>query len=490
MRHHPPELRTVAFAMLALCLGACGGTTGGSPTGDGSSLVLTFPDAGHDAMTTPTEAGGPDVTTDAGQDAADVLAPPTDAQLNTYPSFLPNAPQVVNLGGLVYKSPTFIPVYFAGDPFAAEIPTFVSAVATSQYWTGAVGEYGVGAAVAGEAIVLDETLPASMTDAQIQVWLTNRIGTDPRFGAIPGTSVFDAGPFDAGPVDASDPVSDAIAPHLLMPNDAIYILFFPSGTSVTYGPGTSCSSFGGYHGSFSYPADNSTVAYAVIPRCGSFGAQTGFQAITATTSHELAEAATDPVAVNPAYAQVDDNHLLWASVLGGGELGDLCAQSAGAFYQPTEAALSKYTVQRIWSNKAAAAGHDPCAPALPTSLEPYYFNTVPNFGTVAISYRGQQFSTLARSVPVGTTSTIELDLFSDAPTGGQQWQITLIDANTYISGAAADLTFSPAVSYGTNGFKVQVDVTNSGSDGRTVHPFVIQSTLGASQNLWIGVITN
>jgi hypothetical protein len=498
-------LKSLAFAAV-VGLGASGAACGGSTSGNGSTpkgdaaVTITFPDASKgDSSTPPVDSGtgGTDSTApfDAGgADApADVLAPPTDAELNTYPSFKPNAPQVQNLGGHVYATPTFIPVIFAGDAYASQIPGFVAAIGQSQYWKTALAEYGVGPAVSGTPVVLDETLPASMSDGQIQTWLTNRIGTDPRFGAIPGSSVFDAGPFDAGPVDATAPVSDAIAPALTQATDAIYVLFFPDGTTVTQGNGASCSSFGGYHNSFYYGPDGSTVAYAVIPRCGTFGALSGFDAVTGTASHELAEAATDPdvgSGVHAAFGQVDSAHLFWEVVLGGGEIGDLCAQFPTAFYKPSEATMSGYTVQRVWSNQQAAAGNDPCLPALDPAVEPYYFNSVPNFGQVPATYNGYNFTTIGASIPVGQQSTIELDLFSTASTGGQEWQVQALDANAAFGGGAADLVFSPTVLYGTNGYKLQLQVTNLGNDGQTSHPFIIQSSLGASVNLWVGVITN
>ena len=47
--------------------------------------------------------------------------------------------------------------------------------------------------------------------------------------------------------------------------------------------------------------------------------------MTSTTTHELAEAATDPHFVtSPAYRCVDEAHAFWTELTGGSEVGRLC----------------------------------------------------------------------------------------------------------------------------------------------------------------------
>jgi len=88
------------------------------------------------------------------------------------------------------------------------------------------------------------------------------------------------------------------------------------------------------------------------------------------------EAVTDPFpdseTVMPAFVTVDEPHFFWSSMLGGGEVGDMCAQNGGAFVKFPE--LPLYTVQRIWSNASTKAGADPCEPLLPTYT---YINSIP-----------------------------------------------------------------------------------------------------------------
>ena len=73
---------------------------------------------------------------------------------------------------------------------------------------------------------------------------------------------------------------------------------------------------------------------------------------------------------NPAYAAPND--LSWYVVNNGGEVGDMCADMVGAFYADSAAGA---TIQHLWSNAAASAGHDPCGIQAP------YFNTAPVFGS-------------------------------------------------------------------------------------------------------------
>jgi hypothetical protein len=479
---------------------ACGSTANGGTVRPDSGTedappAIVFPlmlDAGHDVHAQVPDAS---LTHDTGVDARpDVPAPPTDAELNTYPSFKPVAPQVINAaGGHVLSAPIFVPIIFAGDQYETQIEAYVAAIGQSQYWATAVGEYGVGAGTSATPIIMDETMPSTIDDSQLQIWLSNRIGTDPRFGALQGTSLFDAGAFDAGSIDATAPLSSAAsASNATPPPNVVYAIFMPDGASVTEGDGTSCTDFGGYHNSYFAP-NGSDVVYAVVPRCDGFGGLNGFDDVSGASSHELAEAATDPLVGGSgdrsAFSQVDLNHIFWESVLGGGEVGDMCAQFQSAFYHPTEALMSSYVVQRIWSNASAAAGHDPCVPVeTPAQGEPYYFNSVPNFGSVQVNEFGQDISTIGGVAPPGVLTTIELDLFSDAPTNGEGWQVHAVDANEFMGGAA-DLDFSPAVT-GVNGDKLLMTVTNVNNAGNAPHPFVLISTQGQLQNWWIGVLTN
>jgi hypothetical protein len=118
--------------------------------------------------------------------------------------------------------------------------------------------------------------------------------------------------------------------------------------------------FLGYHSTIDVTAAGKTVpiAYAVINRCGG-----GLDEITATASHELTEASTDPHPIDSttaAYVTLDDT--AWTGL--GGENGDMCAGVS-----PTTE--SGWTLTRVWNNRTAASGDQPCLPA-PASSVPYF----------------------------------------------------------------------------------------------------------------------
>lgn len=114
--------------------------------------------------------------------------------------------------------------------------------------------------------------------------------------------------------------------------NTLYFIYLPTGVKVTMGGASSCSSFCGYHNDI-----KKKKFYAVMPfpSCaGCLGGATVFNALTATSSHELCEAITDPV---PGTGWYDNNN---------GEIGDICAWQFKT--------VAGYHVQLEWSNKASA----------------------------------------------------------------------------------------------------------------------------------------
>jgi hypothetical protein len=109
--------------------------------------------------------------------------------------------------------------------------------------------------------------------------------------------------------------------------DTLYFIFLEPGVVSVMGGSRSCQSYCGYH------SNSGTIYYAVMPYPGCDGCLGGlkvFDALTATSSHELCEAITDPV---PGTGWYDDAN---------GEIGDICAWQ---FRQ-----IGSYTVQLEWSN--------------------------------------------------------------------------------------------------------------------------------------------
>jgi hypothetical protein len=143
--------------------------------------------------------------------------------------------------------------------------------------------------------------------------------------------------------------------------DTLYVVYLPPGASLVGpgGSGISCAQFCGYHDTFS--AGGLKIPYAVIPdmtaagcmqACGSGDA---LDHVTLTSSHELAEAVTDPethtasgVGRTGVAAWYDDAN---------GEIGDICDLPGNA------ASIGGYAVQLLWSQRTQACiAQDPGLP--------------------------------------------------------------------------------------------------------------------------------
>ena len=111
--------------------------------------------------------------------------------------------------------------------------------------------------------------------------------------------------------------------------NTLFFVYLQPGVVAVQGGSRSCSSFCGYH------SNVGAIFYAVMPYPGCSGC-TGslqpFDALTSTSSHELAEAITDAI---PGQGWYDDQN---------GEIGDICA------WQTKK--LGNYAVQLLWSNQA------------------------------------------------------------------------------------------------------------------------------------------
>ena len=146
------------------------------------------------------------------------------------------------------------------------------------------------------------------------------------------STVLDGVPTDPALTDQQlrDALRSAL-PSLPGPNaNRLYVIFLPPGVAVVMAGSRSCQAFCGYH-----DAIDDEIFYAVLPYpgcAGCLGGEDAFDALTSTTSHELAEAVTDPI---PGTGWYDDAH---------GEVGDICAWRTKR--------LGDYIVQLEWSNAA------------------------------------------------------------------------------------------------------------------------------------------
>ncbi len=371
-----------------------------------------------------------------------------------YPAPHPAPPKVEDFGGLVLAKPKIVPIFFMNDPDQNKLVDFETNLGTTSYWATATAEYGVGPITAAAPVVVTDAPPTSIDDTGIQTWLKGKLnGNDPAW-----------------------PAAD---------ENSIYVIHYPASTTITLqsaqGPSQSCSSFGGYHDSVTLDVahGSANVAYAVMPRCSNFGGLPGLDGATGAESHELIEASTDPFPnAQPAYGQVDNAHLYWELALGGGEVGDMCAQSPGAF---TKFSPSPYEVQRTWSNASAKAGHDPCVPELPGEV---YFAAAPVLSDM-ITFQGVG-TMQGVKIPVGSSKTIELDLFSDGDTGGP-FDVQALDL-TSLMGGPASMSFALDRTQGQNGEKLHLTITVNSKPQFGAGIFVVIASLGNQTNGWLGLV--
>ncbi len=368
----------------------------------------------------------------------------------TFPADHPALPQVINSGGPVMTAPKFIAITFPGDSLATDIATFSSKISAGAYWATTTSEYGVGPGTSS-AVQMTTAPATTVSDDDIQTFLRSQFG---------GT--------------------------LAEPDDnTVYALFYPEGVTVTLQGQQGCTSFGGYHSDISV-GSGKFAAYAVMPRCPSmFSGVSELDVLTGAASHEYIEASTDPYPNDvPAWSNTDQNGGGWARAGGGAEVGDMCAELGDVFTSSTDVG---YFVQRTWSNAAAAASHDPC---VPQGLSPY-FNAapvLPDTDNIDVASNVKQAASVVH-IPVGSSQTIELDLFSDADTLGT-FNVSAIDYTSAFMGGAPELTFSLDNSSGQNGDKINLTITAVKKDARGLAPFFLQSQLGTNMSYWVVEVEN
>jgi hypothetical protein len=403
-------------------------------------------------------------------------------------------PQVVSGGGPVLASPRLVPITFAADPAAADVWRFLEQLAGSGYWAEVTSEYGVGPLTVETPVSLAEPPPnlTSMSDAE--GWLKSKLGSP---SSLPAPT-----------------------------NGTVYALFLPA----------PALGYSGLHADLAL-ASGTLVPYVVVSTA------LGTDDMTSTASHELAEAATDPHPLhNPAFYDLDADHLAWDLLdptsgpsgpsASWGEIGDVCealiqplSVPPGVLPPPPPPSWSMvsvtvpqidHAVQRLWSNRAATLHHDPCQPY---GMSPY-FNSAPVLGDaiVALSSVGQSITTRGLHLPVGQTRTIEVDLFSDEPTG--PWTVDVVDRTPYVAQTCPtfDLGSPPAPDSGAPVLPPPVDPTlcqpsdpriqasfdtNQGQDGDRIHLtltqrssapggqhlLILTSTLGLAQTIWPMIVS-
>jgi hypothetical protein len=342
------------------------------------------------------------------------------------------------------------------DPLAATFEQFGDTITKTPWWSAVVSAYGIGAGKGGGHVRLPDSLGPGMgtvsnnsvSDDQIQAFIQQEITAN----ALPAPTA-----------------------------NTLYAFFFPSTTTVVLQGAVSCQQFGGYHGSAAV-TDNTgaslNVAYAVINRC-SFGGGVGLlDQTTISASHEFAEAASDP---GPGLAYYMVSNDAWPSLgqgTSGGEIGDLCNNGTATPYH-----AGGYAVQRIWSNKAAAASMDPCEPT-DDYMQPYVFFDAAVDTQTVMGMQGKADGYVV--VKRGTTGSFNTVVFSTGPLpqdlsfscGVPSFQNPAVlgsqDANGNLS-LSNGTTGGLSITTGHNGNAATLDLTVPANAPKGDTPFVVRS---------------
>jgi hypothetical protein len=402
-------LLSSAVATMVAC-GSSGGDDSNGNNGSGGNNAVDASTAGGDSSAGnavgPTSDGGAagDVGGGSPSDGAS-----GDGASGTYPAFPVDTAVVVAGKQATLSAPVVVTISWSGDPLASTWEAYGDEIGTTSYWADAVSEYGVGALASGPAnhVRLTEAVPAQITEDQVAALVQNNAGAKKS----------DAGPPWPAPTDQT-----------------IYAVYLPDGTKLVDSSGNDdcAQGIGGYHDDVFI--GGKPVAYAVMLHCNepTIKPPVVFTDVDVEESaaHELAEAATDPFPTPQSgtpvmgYAGFDEPHYAWELWNAyQDEVGDACESFAESYYQ--ESPPFPYWVQRIWSNKSATEGHDPCTPRLGV---PYYnvtlFPAQMEDVTLDLTLAADTKRTMKGfKAAVGKSVTFQVGYFSDADTGGP-WTLT------------------------------------------------------------------
>lgn len=363
-------------------------------------------------------------------------------------------PTAAPLGGPVLTSPRVQPIYLPGFPYATQMDAFLTKLAASSYWPTVSAEYGVGPLAVLPGYVSAVQVPSPIAHTQLPDVLTQ---------------VMAEGSAALGPARG----------------DTIYALFLDPATMLSEDGMVFCGNGApsAYHDEWTIGGVH--VPAIVIPTCTRYpgdrlGMITGIDVLTPAVSHELVEASTDPfVRFDPAYAGIDPDHLLWAVVMNGAEVADLCENEQPELVFPDDIGRP---VQRIWSNAAARAGTGPCVPVPPGEV---YFNAVASLGSRAeyTASTDAVYTVPVMNRKIGEAATVEVSFRGPAaaPTNVAAIAYELDDANSL--GVE-----NPRPMSGLRGHSLSIPITTSLSTASGVVPLLI-GAMDADRTVmhfWVG----
>jgi hypothetical protein len=348
----------------------------------------------------------------------------SSAPAGSYPAFVPVVPQIANNSGAMLTAAKIVTVTWTADPNEASLEDFGDKVGASSFWTATVGEYGIGPATsgAGNHVRISTPPPTTLVDTDVETLVGQQVAA----AATSGWPAYDP--------------------------QTLYVVYVPAATLVTSNGVDMCPRRSGLHADLPVGSSPHVPYVTIDEHCGGGG----LDAVTETASHEIAEAVTNPHSLaDRGVVDFDSAHLAWKLFAGPDEeIGDVCESYADAFF-PGPSDLP-YTLQRLWSNASAAAGHSPCAPH---SSEPYYnvapidleqLSVTPGTATAPQAALGYQ-------VGVHATRTFDVGYYSDLPTGN--WSIQAVEGDGTTAPASPRLTLSAASGSGKNGDRDTITVT-------------------------------
>jgi hypothetical protein len=337
---------TVVLAAVGLAMGCSSSSSKGQP-GNGDAG-----DATSEGVTA--DQGAPDAGPDIDQDP------------DVYPAQHHPVPQLDYNGGPILQHVRVVTVTFVGDVHRDSFRAFDHFILTSAWWKETAEGYCIdGGANAG--CVGDGTATAPEGGA----WIPDGSTADAGDGFLDVELPYDFPSQMIGDSDIQTWLQGHVANGDFPAPDSqtVYALYFPSTTSINPGGGDQalCAEAGfgvilGYHFQIALTPPGASAPinaqYAVLPYCQlTTSDDSNYQFATTTASHEIAEAATDPQPETAAFTLHTNDAWSGQQSLAGGECGDMCENVNQNTYDE-----SGYTVQRIWSNQAAAQSMQPCQP--------------------------------------------------------------------------------------------------------------------------------
>ena len=303
-------------------------------------------------------------------DLAGLPAPDHDPTLHPAPPRLNAGTGGVANGNSTIPAPEVWTAVFAGDEatVGADAQKFTDWMLGSTYWTTAMGEYGVHAGTAKGVLTISGAKPTSIDQTQIDALIDSNMGKN------------------------GWPTANA--------NTIISLVTDPDISITAFGQPAGCVQFDGYHSI----STSGGVPYLVNAYCKDSAGAPDFANLTVTISHEAAEAASDwNLSVNAAYFPGTKT-----KIIGGGETGDNCIAMNASVKSP---AGDTYSVQKIFSDAAAAAGNKWFCPDPNAPNDPFWGTALYSGGT------NDNAVSIARTAGKGS-ATVKFEPFSYDPNFG------------------------------------------------------------------------